>query len=450
MSGGSRPGQGHNGGPPLVEFAPQPGPQAALLTCPVEDIMFGGARGGGKTYGMLLDWMKHALAHGRFANGIFFRRIGVSLEEVIQEAHRILPHFGGRWMKQAGTYVFTSGPAKGARLKFRHLWDVKAADGYQGHAYTWICCEELTQWPIKLPIDMIRATLRSGNGVPCVFRSTANPGGAGHHWVKALYVEPNRAGYEVIVDPESGERRVFIPSTLENNRILTTSDPRYEARLRALGSHNLVKAWRYGDWDIVEDGMFKRHWLPIVDAVPAGMRMVRKWDLAATLATGSNDPDWTAGVKMGRGSDGIFYITDIVRFRGTALDVERAVYNTATADSKKVTVGLSQDPGQAGKAQVQAMIRMLAGWNVKSAPESGSKEVRAAPFAAQCEAGNVRMLRGAWNEPFFAEAEIFPTGPHDDQIDGAAGAFELLADGSGPQAWVDHMEARTAALRNPT
>ena len=354
-------------------------------------------------------------------------------------------------MKQAQTYVFTSGPAKGARLKFRHLWDAAAADSYQGHAYTWVCTEELTQWPVPLPINMIRATLRSANNVPCVFRATANPGGAGHHWVKAMYVEPNRAGYEVLVDPESGERRVFIPSTLENNRILTDSDPRYEARLRALGSHNLVKAWRYGDWDIVEDGMFKRHWFTVIEAVPTGVRMVRKWDLAATLATGSNDPDWTAGIKMARGSDGIFYVMNIVRFRGTALEVEKAIYNTATTDTKRVTIGLSQDPGQAGKAQVQAMIRMLAGWTVKSAPETGSKEVRAAPFAAQCEAGNVRIVRGDWNEAFFAEIEIFPNGPHDDQVDAAAGAFELLADGSGAQAWLDHLtkQVTIAATAKP-
>jgi predicted phage terminase large subunit-like protein len=195
-----------------------------------------------------------------------------------------------------------------------------------------------------------------------------------------------------------------------------------------------------------EGGMFKKIWLPVVDAAPAGMRMVRKWDLAGTIANGSNDPDWTVGVKMGRATDGLFYILDVVRFRGSPLDVERAILNTASADGRTVTIGLNQDPAQAGKAQVAAHVRMLAGWTVKTELETGSKEVRASPFAAQCEAGNVRVLRGAWNNAFFDEAEIFPNGSHDDQVDAASGAFTLLADGANAQSWVDFLEARAAEL----
>jgi hypothetical protein len=254
------PGLGHNGGPSLLDFRPQDGPQKALLTCPIGDIFFGGARGGGKTYGMLLDWIEHATKHGRYATGVFFRKIFKNLEEVIAEAHRIFPHFGGRWEKGSATYVFRTGPMAGARLKFRHLANEDDANAYQGHAYTWICFEEMTQWANPAPIDLLRATLRSAYGVPCVFRATGNPGGAGHNWVKARYISPWKAGFKVLVDAETGEKRMFIPSKLEDNQILMKSDPQYEAKLRRVGTPALVKAWRFGNWDIVAGGFFDDLW----------------------------------------------------------------------------------------------------------------------------------------------------------------------------------------------
>lgn len=272
-----------------VAFEPQrradgsPGPQSMLLECPVEDILFGGARGGGKTYGMLLDWLDHAIEHGRYATGVFFRRVYKNLEEVIADAHRIFPGFGGKWEASSGTYIFRSGPASGARLKFRHLFDVTAAQDYQGHAYTWICAEELTQWPTPDAIDMVRATLRSGYGVRCVFRATANPGGPGHNWVKARYISPAPLGFKVLTDPETGEQRVFIPSLLEDNRILMESDPTYEARLKRTGPPALVRAWRFGDWDIVAGGYFDDLWTPHIHilspfALPAGWTRRRSFD----------------------------------------------------------------------------------------------------------------------------------------------------------------------------
>lgn len=243
-----------------LSFAPQEGRQRALIECPIKDIFFGGARGGGKTYGMLLDWLDHALTYGRDAIGVFFRKIFKNLEEVIAEAHKIFPHFGGKWEKSSATYVFRTGPAAGARLKFRHLANAADAEAYQGHAYTWVCFEEMTQWATPDPINLLRGTLRSAAGVPCVFRATGNPGGAGHNWVKAHYISPAPKGFQVLTDPENGEQRVFIPSRLEDNRILMENDPSYEAKLRRVGSAALVKAWRWGNWDIVAGGYFDDVW----------------------------------------------------------------------------------------------------------------------------------------------------------------------------------------------
>jgi predicted phage terminase large subunit-like protein len=175
-----------------------------------------------------------------------------------------------------------------------------------------------------------------------------------------------------------------------------------------------------------EGGMFKRHWFQIVDAVPAEAKhRVRRWDLAATIPTAGSDPDWTAGVKMS--TDGTrFYVEDVAKLRDTPAKVRRAISNTATLDGKSCDIVIPEDPGQAGKAQAQSIIAENAGYKIKAERETGDKATRAEPFAAQAEAGNVCLLRGAWNEAFIDELCAFPQG-HDDQFDAAAGAFNHLA-----------------------
>lgn len=316
-----------------VRFSPQPGPQAALVGCPIEDVFYGGARGGGKTYGMLLDFLTHALTYGPYATGVFFRKVAKNLEEVIQEAHRIFPHFGGKWLKSEGTYVFRSGPAKGARLKFRHLITIEDAGAYQGHAYTWICFEEMTQWPDPGPINLLRGTLRSAHGVPCLFRATGNPGNAGHNWVKARYISPAPRGFTILTDAETGERRVFIPSKLDDNQILMRSDPRYEARLRSTGTKALVRAWRFGDWDIVAGGFFDDLWREDVHVlkpfeIPSGWTRRRSFDW------GSSKP----------GSLGMYAISDGTQPNGVPIRFPRgsvirfAEWYTAAKDESGLTI----------------------------------------------------------------------------------------------------------------
>jgi hypothetical protein len=246
----------------VTEVKPQPGPQSALLACPIEDALFGGAVGGGKTYGMVLDFLDHALTNGAGAHGLFVRRVGANLSAVIALTMTIYPLFGGVYADRTGWH-FKTGPAMGARLKFSHMWDIKAAIlNFQGDEFTWQCVEEMGQYPTPEPIDYLKTRLRSSAGVACVFRATANPGGAGHAWIKARYISPAREGYKVLVDPRSGERRTFIPSRLEDNRILMESDPKYESRLQGLGPPSMVKALRWGDWDALHGAFFGDVWNP--------------------------------------------------------------------------------------------------------------------------------------------------------------------------------------------
>lgn len=180
-------------------------------------------------------------------------------------------------------------------------------------------------------------------------------------------------------------------------------------------------------------GMFRRDWFQVVEAAPAGCRWVRGWDLAATA---SDTAAYTAGVKIGRAPDGRFYIANATRIQGTAADAERLIVNTASQDGGDVSGSLPQDPGQAGKAQAQYLIRQLAGYSYRATPESGDKETRALPLAAQAEAGNVLIVRGEWNREFLGELETFPMGKFKDQVDAATRAFSELVGTSTPRVRV--------------
>jgi predicted phage terminase large subunit-like protein len=170
-----------------------------------------------------------------------------------------------------------------------------------------------------------------------------------------------------------------------------------------------------------EGGLFKPERLTMIEAEPAGLRWVRAWDLAASL-----DGDFTVGVRLGADSEGRLVIGDMVRIRELADGRDRALVETARRDGKGVRIGLPQDPGQAGKSLTTHFARLLSGFSLHVSPESGAKLVRAEPFAAQVNTGNVALVRGAWNRELIEEMRLFPNGRRDDQIDACSRAFDLL------------------------
>ena len=248
-----------------IIWQPQPGPQTFLLECPVFEVFFGGARGGGKTESSIGDWLQHSAQYGEAAIGIFFRRKLVQLAEVVARTKQLFPKLGAKYNEQQKTWTM----ANGARLKFAYLERDVDAEEYQGHNYTRLYVEEVTNFPSPDPINKLRATLRSGSGVPCGMRLTGNPGGAGHNWVKARYITPNPRGFQLLTDDTEIEidgvkqtvklDRVFIPSKISDNVLLMRNDPTYILRLKQAGSAALVKAWLEGNWDIV-DGAFFDEW----------------------------------------------------------------------------------------------------------------------------------------------------------------------------------------------
>ncbi|RME71554.1 MAG: terminase, partial [Chloroflexi bacterium] len=177
----------------------------------------------------------------------------------------------------------------------------------------------------------------------------------------------------------------------------------------------------------IEGSVFKRYWVTIVEAAPAQARRVRYWDRAATEGGG----DFTVGLLMARTDSGLYFIEDVVRGQWSSMQVEQIIHQTAAADAARygntVDIWVEQEGGSAGKDSAAAIVRLLAGYPVFTDKPSGDKLVRARPFLAQAQAGNVRLVRGAWNAAYLNELTAFPAGRNDDQWDATSGAFNKLA-----------------------
>jgi len=176
-------------------------------------------------------------------------------------------------------------------------------------------------------------------------------------------------------------------------------------------------------------GLFQRGDFEIVDAVPAGAKRCRAWDFAASKERPGRQPDWTVGLRMAE-ADGVFYVETIARGRWSPAEVERNLKNMGTQDGPTVMIRMPQDPGAAGKADAETKIKLLAGFPIKVLSITGDKATRAKPASAQAEAGNVKLLRGDWNEAFLDEVCAFPNAQFDDQVDAFADALNELALGS--------------------
>jgi hypothetical protein len=236
----------------VIVWRPQVGPQHAFIDCPYFDVLFGGARGGGKSDACLGEFAIHAKEYGKGARGVFMRREMPQADSLIDRSHDIYAPLGWTFHKQDRQW---SAP-NGAILRFRPLEDDRDAEKYQGQNFTRVYLEELTNWPTPRAPDKMKATLRSAAGVPCLFRATANPGGAGHQWVKQRYIDPAPQGMVPIEDESGRHDRMFIPAKVSDNAILLQADPAYVDRLRLAGSLELVKAWLDGDWSVIEGAYF--------------------------------------------------------------------------------------------------------------------------------------------------------------------------------------------------
>ncbi len=435
--------------PPESErlFTWKPNPrQKTFLASGVFECLFGGAAGPGKSEALLVAPLRW-VGYPRF-NGIVFRRTFPELNKsLIPRSHELYPAVvpGARYNSTNHEWRFPSG----ARIYFGHLEHETSVFDHRSSEYQFIGFDELTMFTEQQYVYLL-SRARSGSGLPIRIRSASNPGGPGHEWVFkrwGRWLNPEheeRLGPDEVtyyINSEEGEKTVergtpgalsrqFIPGLLEDNPYANT----LEYRQQLLAQDPVTRRQLlHGDWLVRPAAglYFQRKWFTELPCVPHDVKVhIRRWDLAAT----ENGGDWTVGVRMSMRPDGTTYIDDVVRCRHRPEGVRKKVLETAEADGVGVTIVLPQDPGQAGIDQCEFYAKLLLGYDVRFERETGDKLTRARPFSAQCEAGNVFIIRGHWYEPFMqcleAFGEVDAKGKlldiQDDDVDAASGAFNFL------------------------
>lgn len=434
-------------------WVPNPGPQTLLVTCPIWDVLYGGARGGGKTDGLLGDftgfsmWIMGALEAQRaaererarrsrskvvrllpkaHARGLFVRRTYDELDEAVARSHEILGPLGATWKAARYTWILPWG----GFLKMRYLQRDSDAARYQGHSYNWLGVDEAGNFPSSDPIKKLTATLRDRNGVPVRKRMSANPGGPGHSWLKSDYVTP-ATPFTPHEDPDTGKLRVYIPSKLSDNRALMENDPDYAVRLRGAGPAWLVQAWLEGDWNAApEGGIIRMAWLRRYAQLPqepeAFMR-VHSWD-TAYKPDEHNDPSvLTSWIAAGedRGHQPGFYLADLFRKRMTVPEVRQRIIEFAERDRPHAILIEDKSSGQ-GLIQE---LRNSTTLPVIAIEPQGDKVSRALRVTPMMEAGRVYLPeRAPWLLDYELELTLFPTkGVNDDQVDSTTQALEWMS-----------------------
>lgn len=320
------------------------------------------------------------------------------------------------WNPQNKQWSFPSG----AVVAFGYLENERDKYRYQSSEFQFIGFDELTQFTQSQYTYLFsRARRRANLPVPIRVRAGSNPGGVGHEWVRQRF----------ILDGHTKDR-LFIPARLDDNPHLDRV-----AYLEALSELDYVTRARLelGDWNVSEiGGLFKRDWFKgIVDAPPCAItERVRYWDLAGTEPNDNNpDPDYTVGVLMGKGEDGKYYVLDVRYTRQSPRNVEALVKQTADTDGKATRIYIEQEPGSSGVALIDHYrTRILDGYAMWGIRPTGDKVTRARPLSSRAEAGDIVLVRGAWNHWYLDLVCAFPqSGAHDDPVDGSSGAYEQLS-----------------------
>lgn len=445
---------------------PQP-KQEEFMSNSADIVIYGGAAGGGKTWSLLYECLRH-VNNPKFG-AVLFRK---NTNQIMNQ--------GGLWDASFDLYTRYPGakgiksPApywkfpSGAKVNFRHLERDEDVYKWQGAEICLLCFDELTHFTEKQFFYMLSRN-RSTCGVKPYVRASCNPDA--DSWVSTFiqwwwdpdtgYAIPERSGkirymarvseeivwgdtpddviraaeeadYEVKITKDDVKSVSFVYSSIYDNQVLLKSDPGYMANLKAL---SIVERERllHGNWKIkAAAGLFFPRTAigELLNDVPNDVvRWVRGWDLAATDTDEGGDPAYTASVLLGKRKDGSYVIADATNNRLRADKVRALVKQCAVADKakyKRVKIRMSVDPGQAGKEQSQSYIKMLAGFSISAVRETGSKESRAEPFAAQWQAGNVAVVAGPWTEAFLGQYESFPESKFKDMVDAGSNAFNEI------------------------
>lgn len=414
-----------------------------------------------KTFGLLLEPIRHNAVKG--FNGTIFRRTREQIRNtgaLWDSALELFAPLEANMRENALEIKFNE-----MKLKFSHLEYEKDKYNWDGAQICYLGFDEL-QLLTETQFWYLVGRNRSTCGVAPYIRATCMADAGS--WVKAMiiwwldengeYPDIKKCGkvrWFIRIDDDikwadtrkelldrypqhTGSGKcipmsfTFIYSDVTENKILMEKDPAYMAKLNALPLIERERKLK-GNWKIKPQAglFFKREYFEIVEAPPASViSRVRAWDRAATEKTAKNDPASTAGVKMSKDAEGFIYIEHVSKFQASVFKRDKMINNIASGDGKDVRIGLEQEPGASGVAEVQGLIRMLSGYKVKAYSPRDNKMVRMMPFSAQAEAGNVKIVRGAWNDAYLTELENCDGNPKGktrwDQIDGSSLGFEML------------------------
>ena len=439
-------------------IGPQKGPQTDFLSSPADIVIFGGAAGGGKTYGLLLEPIRHI--HNREFGAVIFRQ---SYPQIMMEgglwdeAEKLYPQLGAAPNKGRVEWRFPSG----ARVRFAHMDYEADKFKYQGAQIALIEMDQLEHFSPG-QFWYMQSRNRSLCGVRPYMRATCNPDP--DSFVTELvswwigddgYPIQERAGrlrWFVRIGgrmewaSSTGELKekfgpdteplsvTFIPASVYDNKILLENDPGYLARLKAMLPVERERLLN-GNWKIRPQAgkVFNRAWFEVVQAVPGGGVECRFWDFAATeKKLKGPEPAYTAGVKMRKVQD-TFYVMDCVDVQQGPAVVDRLFVNTSRQDAEalkatgtRYLVRWEIEPGSAGKRETSRLIRILAGLNANGVRPQGDKLTRAMPLAVQAQAGNVKLLAGPWNDRWLNHMHHQPDIKEKDIMDASAGAFTAL------------------------
>jgi predicted phage terminase large subunit-like protein len=441
----------------MNEVRPQPGPQTDFLSTPADIAIYGGAAGGGKTFGILLEPLRHIKTAKGFG-AVIFRRTTPEITAqggLWDEAETLYEPQEGT--PRIGSLSWTFAPFEN-RITFAHMEKESDRFRWQGAQIPLIGFDELTHFTAKQFFYML-SRARSMCGIRPYVRATTNPDA--ESWVAALiawWIDPEtglpipgRSGIlrwfvrdgDTLIWGDSQEELAtrfpgrpalsltFIPANLADNKILEAADPEYRAKLEALP---LVDRERLlnGNWKIKPSAgtIFRREWFTVVDQAPGSFNLVRYWDMAATAPGGNSkkDPDWTVGLLMAE-TGGRYYVLDIYRERRNPGEADEDRKALAAADGYGTRIREEQEGGSSGKTVIHHTAKdLFKGFDYLGVPATGSKVVRAKPAASAAFNGLISIVRAPWNEEFLSEVHAFPDGKHDDQVDALSGAFTDLAE----------------------
>ena len=450
-----------------IEIRPQPGPQEQFLSSSADIVFYGGAAGGGKTYALLLEPLRHI--HNKDFRAVTFRRTFPQIANpggLWDESVKLYSLLGAKSNQADVSWTFPSG----AKHQFAHMQHAKNRLDWQGAQITLLNWDELPHFE-RIMFFYLLSRMRSTSGIRPYIRATMNPvppddetGGWIHEFV-GWYIDeegwaiPERCGvvrwFVVVNDalrwadsPEELKATypdlepksfTFIKSSVYDNQALLTADPGYLANLMALPlverERLLGDKARGGNWLVKPSAgkVFNRSWFEIVDEVPAGGKTVRFWDLAASeKKLAKDDPDFTAGVLMCRVGDH-YYVLDSIEERKGPAETDTLLLNTASQDGRTVPVRWEMEGGASGVRDTRYIATKLNGYDARGVKPQGDKLTRAKGLSAQALAGNVKLRRGAWNERWLAHMHGQPDLAHDDTMDASSGAYNELAGGATAQ-----------------